>query len=68
MLLKIQQTHTLCVISIEPIKRIHRMEETLQIKISREDKLKLLQEAEALRLPLSSYCRMKLRRESNPID
>lgn len=44
------------------------MEETLHIKISREDKLKLLQEAEALRLPLSSYCRMKLRRESNPTD
>lgn len=44
------------------------MEETLHIKISREDKLKLLQEAEALRMPLSNYCRMKLRRESNPID
>ena len=68
MLLKIQQTHTNCVISIESINEIQRMDETLHIKISREDKLKLLQEAEALRLPLSSYCRMKLRRESNTYD
>ena len=44
------------------------MNETLQIKLTREEKIKLLQEAEALRMPLSSYCRMKLRRESNPID
>lgn len=44
------------------------MEETLNIIISKEDKLKLLQEAETLRMPLSSYCRMKLGRESNTND
>lgn len=39
------------------------MEETLHIKISRDDKLKLQLEAEKLRLPLSSYCRIKMLRE-----
>jgi hypothetical protein len=39
------------------------MDETLHIKISREDKLKMLIEAERLRLPLSAYCRMKMLRD-----
>lgn len=39
------------------------MEETLHIKISREDKIKLLQEAEALRLPLANYLRILIKRE-----
>jgi len=59
-LLKIQQKHTNCVISIEPIKRIHRMEETLHIKIKADDKIRLQQEANNASLTLSSYVRLKV--------
>jgi hypothetical protein len=59
-LLKIQQTHTNCVISIETIKRIQRMEETLHIKIKADDKVRLQQEAYDASLTLSSYVRLKV--------
>lgn len=42
---------------------IQRMEETLHIKISREDKIKLIQNSERLNLPLNNYLRMLVKRE-----
>ena len=60
MQLKIQQTHTNCVIAIETIKRIQRMDETLHIKIKADDKRRLQQEANNASLTLSSYVRLKV--------
>jgi hypothetical protein len=59
-LLKIQQTHTNCVISIVTFNGIQRMEETLHIKIKADDKERLQQEAYDASLTLSSYVRLKV--------